>query len=135
MNIISIPATETTPSVSLNHNTHTLTFEGESRPENVSAFYTQIFEWIEAYDKYLYFITERSVNKIKINCEFKLEYFNSSSAKKILDIITSLINIKKHNDKVELIILWNYEEEDEDMLDSGKEFEKMLQYPFVYSAL
>lgn len=135
MNIISIPSTETTPSVLLNHNTHTLTFEGESRPENVTAFYTQIFEWIDAYDKYLYFITGNSTNKVKINCEFKLEYFNSSSAKKILDIITALINIKKNNEKLDLVIIWNYEEADEDMLDSGKEFEKMLQYPFVYSAL
>ena len=55
--------------------------------------------------------------------DINLEYFNSSSSKKILD----LLKVLDANAKVRTIeIIWHYEEGDDDCLESGQIFEELL---------
>ena len=51
----------------------------------------------------------------------QLEYFNTSSSKCILDVFKKLEAI--HKAKNDVIINWHYEEDDEDMLEAGEDYE------------
>jgi SiaC family regulatory phosphoprotein len=127
-----VEATENTPLIELDHNNHTLLFQGDSRPENVQQFYSHVIEWLDNYGKHLYFLKDLNNASIKIDCNFKFEYFNSSSAKYIMDIITML---SKFDNGVTLNINWYYEEMDEDMQEAGEEFEDMMGVKFNFIQL
>ncbi|TXB63919.1 DUF1987 domain-containing protein [Vicingus serpentipes] len=127
-----VEATENTPLIELDHNNHTLLFQGDSRPENVQQFYSPVIEWLDNYWKHLYFLKDLNNASIKIDCNFKFEYFNSSSAKYIMDIITML---SKFDNGVTLNINWYYEEMDEDMQEAGEEFEDMMGVKFNFIQL
>ena len=115
-----LPTTITTPEVSLNIKEKIISFNGISAPENVNTFYNQIetklSEFFNNYDS--------------LTFDFNLEYFNSSSSKRILNLLilakTSLID----NDKFKVI--WRYEKDDEEILDSGKLYEHLSKLPFVF---
>ncbi len=129
MENFKIEATENTPKIELNHNDHTLLFEGDSRPENVQDFFGPVIKWIEDYNKHLYFLKDLNNASITIQCNFKFEYFNSSSAKYIMDIINLLSNL---DSSIVLSINWHYEEMDEDMQEAGEEFEDMMGIKFNF---
>jgi hypothetical protein len=65
-----------------------------------------------------------------LDCLFNFEYFNSTSAKYILDIFKSLNAL--HSLGIELDIKWYYEEDDEDMLEVGEEMSRMSKLKFEY---
>lgn len=123
-------STENTPGIILDHTKHMLEFLGESRPEDVKKFFAPVFSWLEEYKSYLYFIAGSSSASVDVNCNFKLEYFNSSSAKVFLDLLNSLKDICKEGGNAKLNINWYYDAPDEDMRDAGEEFEKMVGIKF-----
>jgi hypothetical protein len=125
MENLLLESTQNTPLINCDSKGNTITIEGESRPENVRAFYSSLFEWIDNYEKLLFYMTSLSTNEKTVDLNFKLEYFNSSSLKVFMEVIDSLKKISKNVEHVKLNINWFYDEEDEDMLDSGQEFEKM----------
>lgn len=125
MENLHINQTQNTPLINCDTNANSITIEGESRPENVRAFYSSLFEWIDNYEKLIYYAVSLSSNEKKIELNFKLEYFNSSSLKIFMEVIDRLQKVEKGSDKITLSINWFYAEDDEDILDSGKEFEKM----------
>ena len=65
-----------------------------------------------------------------LQCQFNFEYFNSTSAKYILDIFKSLNAINAIG--IGLEIKWLYEEDDEDMLEVGQEMSRMSKLSFEY---
>lgn len=132
MEIYNVNQTENTPSILLDNNKHLIEFEGDSRPENVQKFYLPVMEWLDNYDKYIYYLKDLNGNiSFEINCNFKFEYFNSSSAKYIMDMLIYIGKITKTH-HLKLKVNWFYDSIDEDMLDAGKEFEKILNIPFHY---
>jgi len=126
MEVLNLELTDNTPKVILDPNNHTLEFEGDSRPEDVQKFFQPIMNWLEEYETY-----SKTAGDVTLNANFKLEYFNSSSAKYIMDIILKLGSIA-NADNVTLSINWHYDEMDEDMLDAGEEFEDMLDVEFNF---
>jgi tRNA(Phe) wybutosine-synthesizing methylase Tyw3 len=58
----------------------------------------------------------------------QLEYFNTSSSKCILDVFKKLEGINKGGSAV--TINWHYEEDDEDMLEAGEDYEAIISVPF-----
>ena len=125
MEKLHIDQTPNTPLIICDANANSIRIEGESRPENVRAYYSNLFEWIDSYEKLIYYAVSLSSNEKIIELNFKLEYFNSSSLKIFMEVIDRLQKIEKGSDKITLSINWFYAEDDEDILDSGKEFEKM----------
>lgn len=125
MENLLLESTQNTPLINCDSKANTISIEGESRPENVRAFYSSLFEWIDNYEKLLFYMTSLSTNEKTVDLNFKLEYFNSSSLKVFMEVIDSLKKISKNVEHVKLNINWFYDQEDEDMLDSGQEFEKM----------
>jgi len=126
MEVLKLELTDNTPKVILDHTKHEIEFEGDSRPEDVQKFFQPIMNWLNEYEEYV-----KSQGEVTINANFKLEYFNSSSAKYIMDIILKLGKIAEPS-SVTLNINWFYDEMDEDMLDAGEEFEDMLDVEFNF---
>ncbi len=120
MDAIILEPTATTPKVIIDPSKDKFEISGESRPENAAKFYTPIIAWFDNYKSVLYFQKESFGKAKSVNMDFKLEYFNSTSAKFILDIFYQLEKIKKDGFEVEVI--WNYDARDTDMKESGEEF-------------
>ena len=124
-----IEPTANSPRIVLDPEKRTFEFTGESRPENVRKFYLPVLEWLEAYTGSLEALRDDQ-RKFDLQCQFNFEYFNSTSAKYILDIFKSLNAINALG--VGLDIQWLYEEDDEDMLEVGQEMSRMSKLSFEY---
>lgn len=104
-----------TLAVRLDPQTGRMSFEGESYPENALEFFAPITKWIQAY---------MSEVKGAIVADFKLQYFNSSSSKCLLDIFELLENHFRQGHSV--VVNWHYQEDDEDIEESGRDFAEDL---------
>ena len=129
MEKLIIEPTGNSPRIVLDPENKLFEFSGESRPENVRKFYLPILEWLENYTKEQEQLndTDRSPG---LQCQFNFEYFNSTSAKYILDVFKSLNAISALG--IDLGIKWLYEEDDEDMLEVGQEMSRMSKLTFEY---
>ena len=121
MEALIIPEGQSTPSISLDSDKGKIEILGNSLPEDVLGFYSPVIKWVEAY-------VQNPNPKTEIH--IKLSYFNSSSSKSILDILSLFEELVDLNLSVEVI--WHYLDLDEDMLSTGKEFESMLKMPFQF---
>ncbi|HZJ74940.1 MAG TPA: DUF1987 domain-containing protein [Perlabentimonas sp.] len=119
MELINIEGTPKTPTVNMNPETGVVGIKGRSIPENSIEFYKPIVDWLEEYSK-------SPQPKTVVNMQ--LEYFNTSSSKCILDVFKKFENLKKDNKDV--VINWYYEEDDEDMLEAGEDYESIIKVPF-----
>ena len=97
---IYIEGTDSTPLVELNIDEKVLNISGISIPENPFYFYSRIYDRID----------RLTIDDIIIN--INLVYVNSTSYKTIL-----LLFMKLRDKRIEVIINWTYEEDDEDILD------------------
>ena len=57
-----------------------------------------------------------------------LEYFNTSSSKYILEILKRVKNVM--NDGHDVLVEWYYEEDDEEMMETGEDYEDVSGLPF-----
>ncbi|MGF1565518.1 MAG: DUF1987 domain-containing protein [Flavobacteriales bacterium] len=116
MEDIRIEGTPKTPTVNFTSSTGTLDIKGRSIPENSIEFYKPLMDWIEQYAK-------SAQPKTTVNIQ--LEYFNTSSSKCILDLFKKLEAVNN-----EIVINWYYEEDDEDMLEAGEDYDAIINIPF-----
>ena len=119
MEPISIEGTPKTPTVNFNAEKGLVEIKGRSIPENSIEFYKPLVDWLEQY---------LSGPKEKTEVNIQLEYFNTSSSKCILDVFKKLEAIYKSGNDV--VINWYYEEDDEDMLEAGEDYESIIKIPF-----
>ncbi len=125
MDAIHIEMTAKTPEVKLDATTGELVLKGRSIPENSIEFYSPVFEWI---DKYCRKPQPETVLHIQ------LEYFNTSSSKCLLDILKKLQNLSQ-NALSKVKVVWYYEEDDEDMLEAGEDYQAIIRIPFEMSKI
>jgi hypothetical protein len=116
MQKFEIKETATTPYVLLDNINGVIKLEGRSIPENVIDFYQPIINWIENYVK------EPCDNTL---VHFKLEYFNTSSSKRIFDIMKKVEGIASQSGKL-ITINWYYEEDDEDIFFAGNDYKALV---------
>lgn len=119
MEAISIEGTPKTPTIKFDPSSGVLELKGRSIPENSIEFYKPV---IDALDKY------SSNPKPVTNVNIQLEYFNTSSSKCILDLFKKLESINSNGSAV--TINWHYEEDDEDMLEAGEDYQAIINVPF-----
>jgi hypothetical protein len=119
MEPLLIEGTPKTPSIRFESDQGLVEIKGRSIPENSIEFYKPLVDWLEKYSE-----TPGPLTKVNI----QLEYFNTSSSKCILDVFKKLEAI--HKAKHEVIINWYYEEDDEDMLEAGEDYESIIRVPF-----
>ncbi|MFT6026652.1 MAG: hypothetical protein ACI8P5_000904, partial [Bacteroidia bacterium] len=119
MDTISIESTPKTPEVSFDHDKGVLLLKGRSIPENSIEFYKPLVDWLESYS---------GSPQPKTVCDIQLEYFNTSSSKCLLDLFKKMEGMSKGGN--EIIINWYYEEDDEDMLEAGEDYQSIINVPF-----
>ena len=119
MNTLSIEGAPKTPTVRFDGAKGIIEIKGRSIPENSIEFYKPLVDWLEAYAKEA---------KPQTQVNIQLEYFNTSSSKCILDVFKKLETIHKANQGV--AINWFYDEDDEDMLEAGQDYESIIRIPF-----
>jgi len=132
MESLIIEATEDSPAVIFDSTSARFIISGKSRPENTLKFYTPVINWITKFEETLPNPKDQTIDKSAKVFIFKFEYFNSISAKYILDIILTLKDyvLKGHNIGIE----WHFSKLDDDMLDTGKEFSNMVNLKFDFIA-
>jgi hypothetical protein len=113
MDRLYIKATENTPKIDFNPSLEQFEISGKSIPEDSLGFYNPVMDWLEEYAKSP---SGRTV------FSFKLEYFNTSSSKVILDILYILEKISG------LVVNWYYDEDDEDMEETASEFNEVVDF-------
>lgn len=121
MEKLILEPTTNSPRIILDPGENAFELSGESRPENVRNFYMPVLEWLEQF---------ASEFKGSATFKFNFEYFNSTSAKYILDIFKLLHSI--HEAGNEIHVKWHYEEDDEDMYEVGQEMSRMSGLEFDY---
>jgi hypothetical protein len=119
METIKIQGTEDTPKIILDSENEIMEISGRSLPEDVSAFYEPVLNWLNEY-------AENPNKKTIFN--FKLTYFNTASSKLLLDILMKLEEM--HENGNDILIRWHYPEDDEDMEEAGEEYADIVDVPF-----
>lgn len=128
MKALSIEATSHSPKVSFDPEQKHFEISGESRPENANVFYKPILEWIKEIETTLEGNPDAFPDPFLF--DFRFDYFNSTSAKFILDFCKKIGQL--HAKGLHLTVRWLYEEDDDDMLEVGKEMARMARIPFEY---
>lgn len=113
MDNLKIEATKYTPEIFFDAENHVLEIKGKSYPENTSAFYRPVFDWLESY------MEAEEPENIVVNLE--LVYFNSSSSKVLMDFFDLLEDAAEEG--INVTVNWIFEAEDEDLLEFGEEFQ------------
>lgn len=112
-------ATSSTPLIDFILQEGTLAIKGRSIPENSFAFYKPLSETLGNYAK---------APKERTTVTVELEYFNTSSAKCLLDFFKELEAL--HGKSTNVTIRWGYQDQDENILEAGKEYQSMLKMNF-----
>ncbi len=114
----SINATKATPAINFNSQSGILSINGRSIPEDSVSFFEPLQNIVRQY-------LENSLPNNTIN--IRLDYLNSSSTACLLGILR---DYEKLNKSVTTIVNWQYESEDEDILNIGLNFSEIIDLKF-----
>lgn len=118
MNSLIIEATIQTPRVCFDPDNNIFEITNKSLPEDADEFFEPIIKWLESY---------REQPNESTNFYFKLDYYNTSSARNIASII-KILDVLSTEHKVK--IFWYYRQIDEDMQSMGEEYYETTQVDF-----
>lgn len=129
---LNIPATDKSPKILFDPLKKIFEMEGNSRPENVRDFFYPIIDTLREYFNSI--AQDRKVisdlEEMPLKFNFKLDYFNSSSAKFISDILVILRDAKEKG--IQFKVNWYFNEDDDDMKEAGEDFSDMISFPFNF---
>jgi hypothetical protein len=115
---IHISATQRTPEVVFDPTQRTVLIRGESYPEDPFEFYAQPLDAIYS------FLGGRHDGQIVF--EFDLVYFNSSSAKVLIDLFCRIEMSAQEGNQI--FVRWLCEQDDDNMQELGTEFAQELSH-------
>lgn len=104
--------TGSTPYILVDEENSYMQFKGESFHENVIEFYGEVDEWLGKY-------MQADFDTFTFDCE--LRYFNSSTAKLILNMLMSMDAIIEGSDK-KVIVNWITTEDNDIIIECGEDF-------------
>lgn len=119
MQNLFVEHTEDTPKIEFNIEENIFQIVGKSLPENASDFYIPVIHWLTDYKK--------NPQKKSFIFDFRIDYFNTSSAKEITKILLLLQDINK---QIKVKIRWFYFKEDIDLKESGELFNRLIKLDF-----
>lgn len=120
MNPLKIEPFLQTPEINFDPDSGKMMLSGKSYPADAIEFYQPIIQWSKDY-------VQEAAKKTELICE--IEYLNSASQKQLVELFMAF---KPLTDKNELLVIWKYEEGDDDILTVGELIEHELQIPFEY---
>lgn len=121
MQNIFIEKTKSTPQIEFDTQSHILSIEGQSYPENAFKFYEPVFQWLDTQ-------LEQSQREVILELNFHMPYINTSSSKCIMMLLEKLENSYRKGKKI--TIRWYYNEDNEVALECAEEFKEDLTLPF-----
>jgi hypothetical protein len=130
MKAFKLDPTHLTPKIVLDHKSHHFELSGVARPEDARAFFDPILKWLDDYRDSLSRGNHSFTpdNPMVVKCQ--MEYFNSSSAKFLYDVLEKFHHMSLDGQTVR--IDWIYHEEDDDVLEAGQELADLLVMQFNY---
>ncbi len=120
MKDLKLEGSAKTPSVLFLAQEGKLELKGRSIPENSIEFYKPLLVWLDIYG---------TDPQEQTTVDMKLEYFNTSSSKCILDLFKKLEDINRGNTQIN--VNWFFEEDDEDMEEAGEDYQAIINLPFT----
>jgi hypothetical protein len=114
MEQVSLESTKKTPNVLLDPSGR-IRIGGRSIPEDASKFYDNILNWVL---DYCHTPSDSTI------VDIELEYFNSGSAKFVMQILRELSELLAEGR--DLKVNWYYEEGDDDILERGEYYSSIL---------
>ena len=112
MDRIALPASPRTPLVDVDFALGTLVMRGESYPEDAAGFFGPLHKALADYLK--------GRGAAAVTVEMEMAYFNSSSAKALMNMFQLLETAARSGTPV--TIQWRFAEGDETMQEFGEEF-------------
>jgi hypothetical protein len=123
--------TNNTPDIIFSPDENIFLIRGTSSPEDVREIYYPALEWIR---NFLINLRDEKTKRYSKDNPFifrvELEYFNSSSAKFIHDMLTEFKKINSLG--MPVIIEWVYDEDDSDMKEAGSDMAMFVEMEFRY---
>lgn len=107
--------TGSTPYVLIDEDQHYMRFEGESFSENIIALFGEISQFLSDY-------LSSDFEKFTFDCELK--YFNSSTAKLLLNIILDIDEVAADR---EVVINWITTADDDINIECGEDFQEDIE--------
>jgi len=117
MDNISIAKTGRTPEISFDFSTNVYLIKGEAYPEDVTSFFGHLMDSLAEHFN--------TLSKSAISFRIELIYFNSSSAKMLLRLLTLLDDAAGRGNRVDIV--WAYEEGDDNIKELGEELAEDLR--------
>ncbi|MCR5455297.1 MAG: SiaC family regulatory phosphoprotein [Bacteroidales bacterium] len=115
-----IKGEEDIPSIILDSDANVFEISGRSLPENAVIFYKPVLAWLDNYAK----------NPLpRTEFVFNMHYYNTATAKQILEILLRLEDIYSKGHDVR--VTWIYESGDIDMEDAGVEYGRTVNVPII----
>jgi hypothetical protein len=121
MNRLEIQESGNTPHILFDPASGTFKIEGKSFPEDSKEFYRTSIEWLEKYKAEL-------PAELKFN--INLFYLSSSSIISVKQVLLKLVDFQSAGTKV--TILWNYDEDDDDIKKTGEDYMKITKLKFQF---
>ncbi len=115
----NLPATDKTPEVRFNPAEGLLEISGCSIHENADRFFRPLLEKVETYAR---------APARQTMVRLALTYFNSSSAKYVLDLL-KMLDEAHASGAGKVTLEWCYAEGDLDMLEAGQDYRGLLDMP------
>ncbi len=115
---LKIHAKNFLPFVHLDKEKSIFKIEGKSIPEDSSEFYSRVFKWLKEYS-----LNPNQETRLSL----RLDYYNSSSAREIANVIKFFDELYQKGHKV--IIEWLYNPDDDVMKENGEDFSILFSVP------
>ncbi len=117
--MLRIEKTKTTPRIFYDPEKALLILEGRSSPENSLVFYQPLLDALED-----------SISGKQLEVQFKLEYFNTSSVRCLIQLFKKLKNRQENGLPIQ--VNWYAEEDDYDLIETGEDLEELSDMEFNY---
>ena len=120
MEHLQIAGGKDTLAIDFHPETGVLVLEGESYSENPIDFFDLLSDWLTRYIQEIH-------GALTVN--ITISYLNTSSSKCLIDFLEMLAEY--HQSKGEIKLNWYYEEDDEDMQETGEELCEDLELSYT----
>jgi hypothetical protein len=111
--------TSITPEILFDLEKEIFRITGRSMPEDSEGFYGPVKAWLT---------TNLAGSKFSGYFDLKLEYYNTGSFIRLMEVFNVLAELNKGGCKI--TVRWFYEEEDPDSKDDGESFKDVVKLPF-----
>ena len=118
METFEIDQTKYSPYIKLSESENIFVIKGRSLPSNAADFFEPVINWLAEYGK---------SKMLPFTIEIELEYFNTSTHK----FLVHLINVIETFD-TEKIIKWFYDQDDDDILETGQKLSHFTGVKFEF---